>query len=452
MNPASPPVTTGPRPSPRREIWQLAWPMILANLSIPALGLADTAMLGHLSSGQFLSAAALGSSVLTLIFWSFGFLRMGTTGASAQAATSDGAEVLVKALLLGGILGSLIALVHQPLAHLAMAFMQAPESLRPLSEEYLAIRLQSAPAVLCVYGISGWLIGQRNTRTPLAIAVLINTLNIALDYLFIIHWQWQSAGAAWASVVSEVTGLILALAICRRALTRLGQEGWRRALQVGQGAGQFLADNGRIFLRTAALLFAFLFFTIQGADLGDNTLAANAILLQLIMASAYGMDGFAHAAEALCGRAFANRDRRTFGALCQACAEWSLLSAVLVTLALALLKQEIIQLMTDLPALRQLAGQYYPWMLAFPLISVGSYVLDGIFIGALRTRAMQWAMLTCVFGIYLPCWYLTQGLGNHGLWLSFAVLNASRSLILALLLINLLNATHWTAARTNQAA
>ncbi|USA41762.1 MATE family efflux transporter [Spongiibacter taiwanensis] len=433
----------------RRQIWQLAWPMILANLSIPALGLADTAMLGHLSSGQFLSAAALGSSVLTFIFWSFGFLRMGTTGASAQADPSGSSAVLAKALMLGGILGLLIALLHLPLTKFALALINTPDSLRPLAEEYLSIRLLSAPAVLCSYGISGWLIGQRNTKAPLAIAVLINSLNILLDYLFIVQWQWQSAGAAWASVCSEMAGLVIGLVICRRALGELGRQGWRGVLQARQSGKQFLADNGRIFIRTAALLFGFLFFTVQGAGLGDEILAANAILLQLVMASAYGMDGFAHAAEALCGRAFGQRDRRAFFAMCRACAEWSLLSAALATLILALLKQPIIHTMTDLPALRLLAGEFYPWMLAFPLISVASYLFDGIFIGALRTQAMQWAMLLCVFGIYLPCWYLTQNWGNHGLWLSFACLNGSRSLIMLGLFLRLGRASHWQQSENN---
>lgn len=428
-----------------QTIWQLAWPMILANLSVPALGLADTAMLGHLESSRFLSAVAIGSSLLAFIYWSFGFLRMGTTGASAQAEGKDSAALLLKALAVGLSIGVTIVIAQPFLINTGLSLMDTPAKLHPLADAYLHIRLLSAPAVLCTYAVSGWLIGQHNTRTPLIIAVAVNSLNIGLDYLFIVHMDWRSEGAAWASVISEYCGFGIALLATRTALKASWQQGLSNAFKQGQPLSHFLADNGRIFMRTAALLFSFAFFTAQGAALGENILAANAILIQLVLAGAYGMDGFAHAAEALCGRAYSQKDKRRFLDCCRACGKWSLISALLATAILLIAKSPLLQLMTGLDSVRELAKTYYPWLLAMPLLSVWSYLLDGIFIGCLRTRAMQWGMLGSVFLVYLPLWYVSQPWLNHGLWLSFATFNLARGLSLGIAFYFLTRSKHWVA-------
>ncbi|NKI18337.1 MATE family efflux transporter [Spongiibacter sp. KMU-166] len=420
--------------------------MILANLSIPMLGLVDTAILGHLPDSRYLSAVALGSSLLAFTYWAFGFLRMGTTGASAQSEGEEASALLVKALCLGLVIGVMVAGSAPALRSWGLTLMNAPANLHGLAAEYLSVRLLSAPAVMATYAAVGWLTGQQNTRAALYIAVTTNSLNIVLDLVFIVALNMNSRGAAIASAVSEVGGLLLAGYFLRHSL-RVGLAlGLRRCLTLGISLHRFLGSNFHLFIRTTALLFSFSFFTAQGAALGETILAANALLLQLVLASAYGMDGFAHAAEALVGRAHANRDLREFKQASQLCWRWSLYCAVGASALLLFAKPLILSAMTSLPEVYGLASLYYPWLVVLPVLSASCYTLDGIFIGAMRTRAMQVSMLLCVFGVYLPLWALTQNWGNHGLWFAFACFNTCRGLTLAWAFRRLLREARWEAA------
>jgi multidrug resistance protein, MATE family len=417
------------------RIRSLAWPMILANLSVPLLGLVDTAILGHLGDSRYLSAVAISSSLLAFLYWGFGFLRMGTTGASAQAQikTARSTGLLLKALTLSTTIALCVILAGQQLGYIGLKLMNTSDAIQPLANSYLHIRLYSAPAVLATYVIVGWLIGQQQTRWPLIIAVATNILNIALDYMLIVNFDLRSNGAATASVISEYWGLALALWAVRAPLIEAYQKGAKQYWIAGPNAKQFLSSNFQLFVRTAALLFSFAFFTAQSAALGQNQLAANAILLQLMMVSAYGLDGFAHAAEALIGESYGRNDRVMLIATCRSCAKYCAVTAVTVSAGLFLLKSPILSLMTNLPSVSDLASQYYIWLIWLPIVCAPSYLLDGIYIGALKTEAMQWSMLLCVCVVYLPLWALTQQWGNHGLWLAFSIFNLARGASLAFL-------------------
>ncbi|MBW2941085.1 MATE family efflux transporter [Zhongshania aquimaris] len=416
------------------RIRALAGPMILANLSVPLLGIVDTAILGHLSDSRYLSAVAISTSLLAFIYWGFGFLRMGTTGASAQAHNDkEGAGLLIKALAFSWAIAALILLGGNLLGHIGLSIMNADEVLHPLAQSYLSIRLYSAPAVLGTYVVVGWLIGQQQTRWPLAIAVTSNILNIGLDYLFIIKWGYQSDGAAAASAISEYCGFCLALWSVRMPLARMLRLGIQQTWSYGPSLKALFSSNLQLFIRTAALLFSIAFFTAQSAALGQNELAANAILLQLMMISAYGLDGFAHAAEALVGEAYKRRDPNILMAVCRACTNYCAITAIAVSALLFLLKPLIITGMTDLPAVNGLLNEYYFWLVWLPLLCAPSYLLDGIYIGALKTRAMQWCMIFCVCAVYLPLWAATRHWDNHGLWLTFSVFNLARGISLATL-------------------
>ncbi len=436
---------------PHRQVLAMAWPMILANISVPLLGLVDTALLGHLEDARYLGAVAVGTALLSFLYWGFGFLRMGTTGASAQALGGDDAAEPARVLLQSAILGLAIAaglwLASAVLLPLGLALMEPPPASRELALTYLQIRLCSAPAVLFNYAVTGWLIGQQRPRWPLLIAVVTNGLNIVLDWLFIWVLGMNSDGAAIASVISEYAGAGLALLAVRAPLSAAPLSADRlRALWRDARYRRFLADNAGLFVRTAALLFAFAFFTAQGARLGPTVLAANAILLNLMLLAAYGLDGFAHAAEALVGEAVGRRDLRRFKRMCWHCLQWSLVTAALMTAVFWLGRDSILALMTDLAAVRTVADAHYPWLLALPLVAVWSYLLDGIFIGAMQTRWMQHSMLLSVFGVYLPLWYLGQGWGNHGLWLAFTAFNLARGLSLGAAFYYLSRGQRWWPA------
>jgi len=416
------------------RLWSLAWPMILGNLSVPLLGLVDTAVLGHLDDSRYLSAVAIGTSLLAFLYWGFGFLRMGTTGAAAQASQrEERSALLFKAMVLALIIATGLLGLRPLLIAMGLAAMDAPQALHGLASSYLSIRLLSAPAVLATYCMVGWLVGRQQTRWPLIIALVTNLNNILLDLLFVVGFGWQSDGAALASVIAEYSGLALGLYVLRRNLADIIGMGLKSAWRTGLPMGQLITSNRHLFVRTAALLFSFAFFTAQGTALGQNIVAANAILIQLVLAAAYGMDGFAHATEGLVGEAWAARNRARFLAICKYCFLWCGVSALAASAALWLGRELIVQAMTDLPAIRELTQHYFPWVVLIPLISVACYVLDGIFIGVMASRAMQWCMLFSVIAVYLPCWWLTQSWGNQGLWLSFAVFHVARGLSLAVI-------------------
>ncbi|MFT5604101.1 MAG: MATE family multidrug resistance protein [Paracoccaceae bacterium] len=429
------------------KIWRIAAPMIVANISVPLLGLADTAILGHLASAQYLAAVAVGSSLLMMLYWSLGFLRMGTTGASAQALGSNShlaqSEVLIQSSALALVLGLLVLLLSPLILPAALALMNTPGQSLELALTYTEIRLFSAPAVLLTYVASGWLIGQQRTRWVLIIAVSTNALNIALDYTLILGFGMNSRGAAIASLVSEYVGAGIALIAVAPALTSRSRRELRIMLSQLHSYTRILSANGALFVRTTLLLFAFAFFTAQGAKFGATVLAANTILLNLMLFTAHGLDAFAHAAEALVGEAVGQRDWTRFKAVCLASAQWSTLTGLLLCGTLLLGEGPILALMTNIPDVANAANTYYGWLLVMPLVSVACYLLDGIFIGALQTRAMQYSMVFSVALVYLPIWSLTHNQGNHGLWLAFALFNVSRGVSLGLVFIRLTRNRQW---------
>lgn len=409
--------------------------MILSNISVPALGLVDTAILGHLENAYYLSAVAVGVSLLSFIYWGFAFLRMGTTGLSAQAMGAkqpDASRLIVaQAMLLGCGLGLVLIISSPLLIPLGLSLVTPPDGAYALAFDYISIRIFSAPAVLLNFAIIGWLIGRQNTRMPLLIVFSTNLLNILLDVYLIIGLDLKSEGAALATVIAEYSGCALALVVLRRELARMPGQLDRARLKRLADYRQLLATNRQIFIRTLILLSSIAFFTAQGAKQGELTLAANAILLNLLLLMAYGLDGIANAVEALVGDSVGKRKLPDLLKYSAHCTIWSLIIAVTFSLMFWLGQSTLVSLFTSLAAVQAQVKQYYSWLLVLPLIAVWAYLLDGIFIGATRTRAMQNCMLAAAVLVYLPCWYFTLDLGNHGLWLSFTAFNAARGISMA---------------------
>jgi len=410
--------------------------MILSNLSTPLLGLVDTAVLGHLPEANHLAAVALGASIITFIFWSFGFLRMGTTSFVARAFGANdylrAHAILARSIELALVLSlHAMALLWLLLPWLLERLTQ-PGEVRDLALHYCQIRLFSAPATLFNYVLVGWFVGNQNTRVPLLLMVMLNICNIVLDLILVWRLGFGSAGAAVASVVAEYlcAGCGMAL-IARSGFFQINRQTHKR--HRWRQYRELFAVNGHLFIRTAALLSVFLFFTVQGARMGAVVLAANAILQQLISMISYGLDGFAHAAEALVGRATGARNQVLFHRAVRYTALWSLLTALATTVLLAVLGPGVIDWFTDIAEVAATAQAYYGWLVFYPLLAMTAYQLDGVLLGWGRADLMQVGMLISALGVFLPLWWL--GEGNSGLWVAFIVFNVSRGVILALLLL-----------------
>ena len=423
-----------------RRVWQLTGPIMFANLSVPLLGAVDTAVMGHLPEAFFLGAVAVGATIVHFIFWGFGFLRMGTAGLAAQAyGAKDGLEirvVLARAGLLGVGLGAALLLLQWPIAQIGLTLFEASGQVEDLAETYFFIRIWSAPAVFVNYAIVGWFIGVQNTRAVMILQVFMNGLNIILDLWFVLGLEWDVAGVATATVIAEFTALALGVLMVRRELRRIPGSWQGMNLRDADKIRQLVAVNRDIFIRTACLMFAFAFFTARSAKLGDNTLAANAILLQFQQFLSFGLDGFAHAAEALVGGAVGAKDRRTLRLAVKICGLWAAIIAAAYTLVYAVGGSVIIGWLTDLEAVRALSGEFLIWVIISPVISVWSFTLDGVFIGATRTAEMRNGMIISL-AVYLAAVYALQPvLGNHGLWLAFTIFMAARAVTLAIVYPN----------------
>ena len=432
------PARTPPPDASRRRLWTLAWPIILSNITVPLLGLVDTAVMGHLPDSRYLAAVTLGATLFSFLYWGFGFLRMGTTGLTSQAVgrenDTDVRNLLGQSLLLAGGIGVLLILFSRPLIALGLWLLGGSAAATALAAEYAEIRILSAPAVLANYAILGWFLGQQNSRVTLAILVLTNGINIVLDLLFVVGLGMTSDGVAWATVIADYSALAFGLWLVSRQLKLLDGHFLRSRLLALAAYGELFAVNANLFVRTLGLLFAMAFFTSRGAAQGDTVLAANAVLLQFIMLTSYALDGFAHAAEAIAGRAVGRRRWDEFGQAVKSAAWLSLVTAGAAALAFALGGQWLIALLTGLPEVRATAASYLPWMVLMPLIAVWSYLLDGVFIGATAIREMRNSIFVGL-AAYLPTWWLTQALlpetlANHGLWFAFTLFAVVRSGVL----------------------
>lgn len=425
----------------------IAWPAILSNISTPLLGLADSAILGHLDSVDYLGAVAIGGVLLSFLYWGFSFLRMGTTGLVARATGAGDVTGSTFALYRSAILALGLALVvftfHSWLLDAGFYLLSPQQELLPLAHSYASIRITSAPAVLVTYTIVGWFIGRQDTRWPMAIMVTTNGVNIGLDFLFIMGLGMTSDGAALATVIAEYLGCAIAIFAASRHLPKLPRAIIRGALlETGQYV-KLLRANSHLFFRTVFLLFSFAFFTAMSDNFGSHVLAANTLLLQLLLMAAYGMDGFAFAAEALVGDRLGARALDDFFAAVKRCAFWCAITACLISAGLLVLQQPLVTLLTGIDSVKQLMVYYYPWVIVLPLFAAPSYLLDGVFIGSGETAHMMTTMVFCVLVVYLPLWYLAQGLGNHGLWLAFTAFNAARGLTLYYCFCKISRARTW---------
>jgi MATE family multidrug resistance protein len=409
-----------------RDVLNVALPMILANVSVPLVGIADSAAVGHLDQPTSLAGVAVGATVFSVMFTALNFLRMGTTGLAAQAHGAGnepaGRDTLRQGLVVAMALAALLLLAARPLESLAL-FLIAPEpAVAAEASRYIALRIWGAPATLALFVLTGWFIGRGDGRSPLAIVLTVNIVNVVLDFVLVWGAGMTADGVATATVVAEYLGAGLGLVLALRATPG----GLLRSGGDGPGYRRYLSINLPLFVRTAALMLSFAFLTAMGARFGSVVLAANALLLNFLYFASYALDGFANAAESLVGRAVGARDAGLLRAAMRLSAEWTLGVAALLSAAFALLGWLAIDLMTSQPALQATAMAYLPWLVITPLVGCWAYLFDGVFVGATLSRQMRNTMLFAALAVYLPAWYLLRPLGNHGLWLSFTLFLAAR--------------------------
>lgn len=413
-----------------RRLWALAWPLMLTNLTVPLLGLVDTAVLGHLESPEYLGAVAVGANLFSILYWTFGFMRMGTTGLAAQAwgkrDSFSQVALLLRSILLAVCIGLLLILCHQPLITTGLALMDPSPGVTELAAEYAAIRIWSAPAVLCQYTLVGWLIGTQYARGPMIMLIVANGVNIVLDVLFVTVFGWNSRGVAVATVIAEYSAAIIGFAIVLRRMPD-GQRLTRALFGTLADYLAILQVNRYIMVRTIALLLVLAFFTAQGAQQGNIVLAANAVLITFLLLISNALDGFANAAEALIGESVGKNSKRHFLVVFRCALRWSLWGSLLLTIVFVLGGRGLIALLTGMEDVRTTAWQYLPWLWLLPFASVWGFLFDGVFIGATRTREMQNTMLFSALGVFAPVWWLTTGWGNHGLWFSLICLMLARA-------------------------
>lgn len=434
-----------------KNVWRLAGPLILSNISVALLGIVDTAVVGHLQHAYYLGAVAVGSVVFDFLYWGMGFLRMGTTGIVAQIQgrrdNDEARTALLHSSILAIVIAALILICRKPIISAGLFLVGGSVEVTHFAEVYIRWTIWGAPAVLLTMSLLGWLLGMHNASATLYIAVLTNLVNVVMDLLLVYGLHMDVRGVALASVISQFSGLLLALWLVHKELRqRVGNWQVTQLLDPAR-LREFLSLNRNIFIRTLCLIFAFAFFTRQGARQGDLILAANAILLNFQALMALGLDGFANAAEALVGRAVGAGDRRSFIGSVKAAAWWSVVVALGFSLVYGLGGKLLINAMTSIRAVQVTGYQYLAWMVASPLISVWCFLLDGVFIGATRSREMRDMMLVSTFFIFLPAWYLLRFLGNHGLWLAFMLFFAARGASLALASLKIERSGGFVAAR-----
>ena len=418
-----------------KRVLSVAAPIVLANATIPILGAVDTAVVGQMGLAAPIGAVGIGAIIISAIYWLFCFLRMGTTGLTAQAIGSNDkpetSALLIRGILIGLTAGLVLIITQIPLFSAALSLAPASFEVESLAQDYLKIRVYSAPAAIAIFGITGWLIAQEKTRAVLLLMLLVNTINIILDFVFVLELGWGVEGVAFATIVAEWIGLMFGLWLSRDGF-RDGY--WKKWDQIFDRVRlvNMARVNSDILIRSVLLEIAFVSFLFLGSSFDDATLAANQVLIQFLNITAYAMDGFAFAAEALVGQALGARNRFIFRKSAIMTSQWGFGSVVLMAIIFAVFGSNIIDLMTTAPDVRIVGREYLPWMVLAPLVGAAAWMLDGIFIGATRTADMRNMMFIsfCVYLLMLAL--LLPKYENHGLWASLIIFSIARGVTLGI--------------------
>ena len=417
-----------------REILKLAVPNIISNISVPLLSSVDTLLMGHLSPAH-LGAVGLGSMIFNFFYWNFGFLRMGTTGITAQAFgredKKDITNTLGRAFFIALAISVVLLVFQKPIGNISFSLMNVIASQEELVAQYFYIRLVAAPATLGLYALFGWFFGMQNAIYPLILTILINLVNIVCSVVFVYQLGWEIEGVAWGTVIAQYVGLIFALIIIAYKYREYLIELSFKALMEIQEIKRFMVINRDIFLRTVCLTFAFAFFYSKSSQAGDMVLAANVILMQFLNWMSYGIDGFAFASESLTGKYFGKGDRVKLNQAIRLSFIWGFGVAVMYSLLYGLGGNFLLGIFTDQQDVIEYTRPLLFWMVITPIAGVWSYIWDGVFIGLTASKAMRDSMVLSLV-LYLLCFYAFKSLDTADLlWLALVFFLVARGIIQA---------------------
>jgi len=423
-----------------RRVFLLALPLILSNLTQPLLSTVDTILSGHLPGPAALGGVAMGGIFFNSIYWTFGFLRMATSGLVAQSHGAEDEDQLMhhfgRAFLTAMLIGAAILLLQSPLISIALNLLGASPDARANAQIYCGIRIWSAPASLANYAILGYLLGRQRARAALLLQAAINVVNVLVALVLVLHLHWGVAGIATATLAAEWSGCLLGLAIMLAAGVHPSRLRWSELLHAPRLRHLF-ALNRDILLRTLSLVAAYAWFTRSGAKMGDAILAANAVLLNFHMIASYGLDGFANATEALVGEAIGAGRRFDFRSILKASFAAAVAVSAIISLIYWVFGTRIIAVFTNQEPIRQLAARFLPWIVAMPVVSVWNFQLDGIFIGATRAAELRDSMILSFLGFLGLAVVLQAHFGDNGLWCAMLAFMALRAITLGLRLPSL---------------
>lgn len=420
-----------------KRILQIAVPSIISNITVPLLGLIDVTIVGHLGAAAYIGAIAVGGMLFNIIYWIFGFLRMGTSGMTSQVYGKHDLDEVARLLLRSVGVGLLIAIIlvtlQYPIRKLAFTFIQTTEEVERLATLYFRICIWGAPAMLGLYGFAGWFIGMQNSRFPMYIAITQNIVNIAASLCFVYLFHMKVAGVAWGTLTAQYAGFLMALLLWRRYYGGLKKHvAWHEVLKK-EAMLRFFQVNRDIFLRTLCLVIVTLFFTSAGAAQGEIVLAVNTLLMQLFTLFSYIMDGFAYSGEALVGKYVGANNRLALYRTVRQLFIWDVGLSTGFTLLYFFGGKSFLGLLTNETSVIREAGNYFYWVLAIPLTGFAAFLWDGIFIGATATRQMFYSMLVASGSFFLVYYSLHEWMGNHALWLAFIVYLSLRGIMQATL-------------------
>jgi len=424
-----------------KQLFVLAVPMILSNITVPLLGLVDTAVIGHLPHAYLLGGSSVGAMIITVVTWLCGFLRMTTTGLAAQSLgqqdTSQNLLVLSRGLLVALLIAAIALLLQSYYIDLALELSGGSEKVQFYARQYAEIRVWGYPAALANLVLIGWLLGNHKAKAVMWILIVTNLVNVLLDLLFVLQFNWQIEGIAYATVIAEYSGLIAALFVVIKALKTsltLGLLQIRKLVQSlfeQQALLRYFKLNRDILIRTFCLQVCFVFITFQGARLGDNVVAANAILMNFLLFISFGLDGIANAAEVMVGKAKGEKNHKSMQSIVLVSILWTGLFACCYSLVFWLAGDYLIGLISTIKPVVEYAEQHFFWIILLPVAACWCYLFDGIYIGLMAAKTMRNSMVISTFICFFPMWFLLQSFGNHGLWAAFLIFMLARGGTLA---------------------
>ncbi len=417
-----------------KEILRLSIPNIISNVTIPILGMVDLALMGHLGSEVFIGAIALGGVIFNFIYWGFSFLRMSTSGFTAQAFGKEDPHesfyILVRAILISLLISAVILLLKQPIEWLSFNAIGGSNEVENLAKDYFKVRIWAAPATLSLYAITGWLLGMQNAKYPMIIAIVVNLVNIFLSVLFVFQFNMNVKGVALGTALAQYIGVIIAAILFYRKYAYLVVALKKQAILNMKSLKEYFVVNSDIFIRTFCIIGVFTFFTSKSASTSDSILAINSLLIQFLLFFSFFIDGFAFAGEALAGKYFGAKQANKLNELTKKLFLWGLLLVFLFTTTYGLGTKHILRILTTNSNLIEQARPFFIWVIILPIISFASFVWDGIYIGVTASKAMRNSLLISSIFVFIPVYFLLVGkLETHALWLAMLSFMASRGIV-----------------------